>query len=182
MTRVPAGSKTARLFFALWPDEGVRAALAAIAEACRAECGGRPIPAENIHLTLAFLGEVNVGRISELTMVADAIRAPSFALVLDTRGYWRHNRIAWMGTRETPEGLRALAGDFSRALRARGLRSDTRDYTPHITLLRDAKRPPSSPQPAAISWAVKEFVLVRSRSGRQSSAYEVMTRWPLESV
>lgn len=56
---------TARLFFALWPDDLGRADLArAIHEAARS-CGGRPVPEHNLHATLVFLGSVAVNRLPE---------------------------------------------------------------------------------------------------------------------
>lgn len=177
-----ARAETCRLFFALWPDQHVRAVLAAIASLCGTECGGRAVPAPNIHLTLAFLGEVDSERVCEVSALAEAIRSRPFEWVLDTRGYWRRNRIVWMGGSETPPALRDLARELMEALRAHGVRYDTRDYVPHITLVRDARRPPRSPPPAPIVWPVSEFVLVRSTTGRQSSVYEILARWPLQPV
>jgi len=48
---------TIRLFFALWPDDATRRALAACASAVVAQTGGREVAAGNLHLTLAFIGE-----------------------------------------------------------------------------------------------------------------------------
>lgn len=175
-----ARRESARLFFALWPDDGVRAALSEIAVACAAECGGRRVPTANIHLTLAFLGEVDIERIPEVSALADAIRGRPFEWVLDTCGYWRHNRIAWVAASETPPALRDLAKQLTASLRGRGLRYETRDYVPHVTLVRDARRAPKSPQPAPIVWTVNEFVLVRSTTVRQSPAYEILARWRLQ--
>lgn len=165
----------------MWPEEKARVALAEVARACGEECGGRPVPAANIHLTLAFLGEVNLERVPEISALPDAIRGFPFDLTFDVRGYWRHNRIVWMGTTQTPAQLRELAMQLAQALRLRGLRHETREYVPHITLLRDARRTPRSPQPAPIAWRVDEFVLVRSTPSRQTSAYEIVQRWPLRT-
>jgi len=49
---------TRRLFFALWPDEATREQLAHITRKAVRGSGGRPIPVENLHSTLVFLGSV----------------------------------------------------------------------------------------------------------------------------
>ncbi len=49
-----------RLFFALWPDPPTRTALAMLVDGLPL-VGGRRVPAENLHLTLAFLGNVDEG-------------------------------------------------------------------------------------------------------------------------
>ncbi|HYL02781.1 MAG TPA: 2'-5' RNA ligase family protein, partial [Steroidobacteraceae bacterium] len=66
--RTPAAppERTRRLFFALWPDAAQRTVLAhAVRKAVR-NCGGRPVPAESLHVTLAFLGSVPESRMAEL--------------------------------------------------------------------------------------------------------------------
>ncbi len=46
-----------RLFFALWPSEEVRAGLAEVMASLDVR-GGKPVAAENLHITLLFLGSV----------------------------------------------------------------------------------------------------------------------------
>ena len=58
-----------RLFVALVPPEEVRRRLEAEGRALRGLCGGgRMVPRENLHLTLAFLGETDRRRAAERAM------------------------------------------------------------------------------------------------------------------
>lgn len=166
-----------RLFFAVWPDEAAARALAAAAREAHAGCGGRTMGRETLHLTLAFLGELDEARQAEAMAVAAAIRAAPFDLCLDRLGYWKHNRILWAGGDCPP--LAALAAGLNRGLTGAGFRLDRRDFAAHLTLLRNARCPALPSLAAPVAWPVREFVLARSRLAREGAAYEIVGRWPL---
>lgn len=168
-----------RLFFALWPDDAARAALGGLAGALQGECGGRAVPAANIHLTLVFLGDVTIARFADACRTAEGIAASRFDFEVGVVGYWRHNRIVWSGPAQCPEMLRGLVTGLESALAAAGFQLDRRVYVPHLTLLRNARRAPAMPKMAAIRWPVSEFVLVQSLRQDRGIRYEVLRRWPL---
>lgn len=170
-----AAGERARVFFALWPDDAVRQALSAAALRAQAECGGRAIAAEKIHLTLFFVGDVERARIAELESYAGAVAATPFDLATDVLGYWRHNRIVWAGAHATPVELGRLVTDLTSRLAAAGYRGEDRPYVPHVTLLRNARRAPREKSLPAPAWHAREFVLAESAEGR----YDVVSRWPL---
>jgi 2'-5' RNA ligase len=132
----------------------------------------------HVHLTLAFLGDVPAGRVVDVTTAADAIGVTPFELRIDTRGYWRHNRIVWAGSAQCPPPLRDLAAHLTGMLRAAGFQCETREYVPHITLLREARRAPVAQIAAAISWRADDFVLVRSVRRDGILVYEIVKQWP----
>jgi 2'-5' RNA ligase len=170
-------SGRARVFFALWPGDAVRAALADAAERAHAECGGRITAEHKIHLTLFFVGGIERSRIAELEECAKSVSAAPFDLDLDVLGYWRHNHIVWAGTRSTPAGLAALVSGLSGRLQVAGYRGDDRPYAPHVTLVRDAKHAPREPTLNVPRWEARDFVLVESAAG--GTRYDVIARWPL---
>lgn len=61
-----------RLFFALWADEAMRQAMAQATRKAASASGGHPVPAENLHVTLAFLGPVPERRLARLGEIARA--------------------------------------------------------------------------------------------------------------
>ena len=176
--RLTTPPRPARVFFALWPDDGVRDALHREAQRLHRNCGGRVMRRENVHLTLVFVGDVAVERLDELKAVAGTICGSSFELVLDRLGYWRHNRIVWASPLTVPEALRELVSSLEDRLKHAGFEFDERPYAPHITLLRDA-RAPGVPAPLHLDWPVADFVLVESARSDQGSAYRVLARWNL---
>ena len=169
-----------RLFFAVWPGPELAERLARWANQAAEATRGRVALTENIHLTLAFLGEIAESRLADVLAAARRVRAHGCNMRLDEARYWRHNRIVWVGTRETPAPLAALAADLQRELEAEGFRLDARPFQVHITLIRKAHAPrelPELPAPPALDWPVREFVLVRSNLERDGARYEVLERF-----
>lgn len=167
-----------RLFFALWPDDAVRAELGAIAASIAARAQGRGVPAAKLHLTLCFLGDVADERAPEAIEAANAVRGAGFDLVLDTLGSFRDARVAWAGLSRVPAELAALQSSLDGELRARGFMLEDRPFSAHATLARRIAKGVLRGAMAPIAWKVSQFVLVRSETGRGS--YTVMERWNLK--
>jgi 2'-5' RNA ligase len=173
-----ANSTVARVFFALWPESGVRDALAVLARDVRMECGGRATRPDTIHLTLFFVGEVERNRISDLQVAADAVRSAPFELVIDRLGYFRRARIAWAGA-ACPAALASLVTQLTGQLAVQGIESEDRPYVPHITLAREAVHKPTRTSFDPVIWRARDFVLVESVRAGSASAYEIVQRWGL---
>jgi RNA 2',3'-cyclic 3'-phosphodiesterase len=170
---------TQRLFFALWPDASVADALATLAQEIGAESGGRAMPAGNVHLTLAFLGEQPGSIARELCRAAARISSPAFDLVLDRVDSWRKNAVAWAGVRSVPPPLVALHQAIGRSLVDCGLAPETRPFAVHVTLARrisiEVRRPLAPP----LAWHATGFALVASELAATGARYRVLSRWPL---
>ena len=166
------------MFFALWPDDGVRDALHREAQRLHRNCGGRVMRRENVHLTLAFIGDVAVERLDELKSVAGTIAGRSFEFVLDQLGYWRHNRIVWAAPQSVPGPLREIVTALESGLKQAEFEFDRRPYAPHLTLLRNAREPRVLPA-LDVPWPVSDFALVQSVRDEHGSRYQVVASWPL---
>ncbi len=131
-------SEPKRLFFAIDLPDDARAQIIAWRAAHFASEDGRPVAAANLHLTLAFLGDVSNDKQCALVQLAGRIRQPGFTLHLDDAGQWLRSRVVWLGMRQPPRGLLQLA-NMLRAQAARsGCYQSPQPFHPHITLLRDA--------------------------------------------
>ena len=166
-----------RLFFALWPDDEVRAQLARWSRELHAAGGGRPTRPENLHVTLAFLGGVEEARVVEIERVAGEVAPHAAALVLDQRGYWKHNRIAWAGASVVPPGLERMVSELRGALAKSQIPFDAKAFVAHATLLRDAREPEALPAPAPIEWRLHGFALVQSVTLPRGSRYQIRKSW-----
>lgn len=155
-----------RLFFASWPPAEAARALSHWARQAQRGCGGRATRQERIHLTLSFLGDAD----PELARARGAaIRLPAHAFHIEQARYWAHNRIVWAGPRQTPAALQQLARELGEA----------REFSAHVTLLREAREPRGLPPPPALEWPVAQFTLVSSVLGPEGPSYEVLARYDL---
>jgi 2'-5' RNA ligase len=167
-----------RVFFALWPDPGLREALARLAAEVARETEGRATAREKLHLTLAFLGQQSVERIATLAALAPRVAFPAFTLALDEVGSFRASGIAWLGAGTPAPGLLALQAELASALRKEAFPVEERPYSPHLTLARRARKPASRRLAAPIAWRVSSFALVASDRGAAGPAYVSLGEWP----
>jgi 2'-5' RNA ligase len=175
----PEDGPRQRLFFALWPDDAVRARLNQAGEDLLGKRVKR-VPAANLHLTLAFAGAVTAPVRQCLQAAAGDIRCPAFELSIEHVGYWSRPRIYWAGPVHTPPPLWSLAGLLQTALGECGLQTETRPYQPHITLARKIQRVPDITRFAPIGWSIRHFSLLESVTGPRAASYQILGCWKLE--
>jgi len=128
-----------RLFIAIpLPEDAARRAFATLPEVLPAL---RRVKSENLHLTLAFLGETAEERLADVeaaTAEAAAEIAP-FRIRLDRASRFPERgrpRVVWLGIGEGLGPVERLGSGVAAGLRARGLRFDDRPLSPHLTLAR----------------------------------------------
>ena len=167
---------TRRLFFALWPDADVRAALAAHGRQ-QASRNGRAVAPDNLHITLAFVGGVTAEQRSCLETAASGVTRQPFAFSLDRVGFWARPRILWAGTSTMSAALLGLVDALNRALSPCGYVPDARPFQVHVTLARKAHRAPDVREIPPIMWQADGFCLVESVTGERGAEYHVLRRW-----
>lgn len=173
-------SEPKRLFFALEIPAPIQQQVIQWRAAQFPPEAGRPIAAANLHLTLAFLGEISEQKQQTLMELAGRIQQPAFTLTLDDAGHWPRSRVVWLGSRQPPRGLLQLA-NLLRAQAARsGCYQSPQPFHPHVTLLRNAAHQVSIPAPG-FHWTfpVTEFVLYSSQFSQGRTQYQPLARWSL---
>ncbi|GCF08619.1 RNA 2',3'-cyclic phosphodiesterase [Dictyobacter arantiisoli] len=101
----------------------------------------RCVDASNIHLTLAFLGELDDEQLAAAAAATQeaAQQATSFTYRLTGLGIFgspRQPRVLWMGLQEPTGSLTRLHASLSHSLIQRGFSVDSRPFSPHLTLAR----------------------------------------------
>lgn len=130
-----------RLFFAIQLEETIKDCLCGIMENMKQSAvQGNFTRRENLHLTLAFLGETNRLEAAQRAMNQTGCR--SFSLALEGLGKFarKGGNLYWVGFRESEE-LFSLQKMLSQNLSDAGFVLEKRRYTPHLTLGREIVLP-----------------------------------------
>ncbi len=123
-------SEPKRLFFALELPSAVQKQIVQWRATHFPEDAGRPVAADNLHLTLAFLGEVSAEKQRALAALAGRLRQPGFTLTLDDAGQWLRSRVVWLGTRQPPRVPAAARQHVARSGGAQRLLSEPAAVSP----------------------------------------------------
>jgi 2'-5' RNA ligase len=173
----PAKPVRRRVFFALWPDDTARTAIARATRDAVRHCGGKPTPVENLHVTLAFLGPITPDDLAKAEALTPPPAVP-FELVLDRLNLWARAQVLWVGSSTVPEALITLERELWDRLVELGFTRERRPYIPHVTLARKAQAARGAITP--VPWRIEGIALVESKTGPRSSRYTVLKSWPFD--
>ena len=127
---------------------------------------GNYTPAENLHLTLAFIGEA-----PDAEPIQDALSDFSFRpFELALEGMGCFGNLWWAGLAESAP-LTATVRRLHRALAEHGIPFDRKRFSPHITLIRKASGKLPAPLLKPVSMTVDSISLMRSDRGRHGMIY-----------
>lgn len=185
----------ARLFVACELPDELKSALGGVQDDLR-RLGGerlRWVRPEGIHVTLKFLGGVEIARIQGITN-ALASAVDSFELRLQPASVGGFGgarlRVVWVGLQGDVEGLTELAGRVEAALEPIGFPRERRPFAAHLTIARVRDQTPSAERrqlaslveryepPALPAVTFREVSLMRSHLGPQGSKYERLASFP----
>lgn len=170
---------TDRLFFALWPEPQVRAALEQRVQGLIRPLGGKPQRPDQWHVTLEFLGDVASERQAALHRAADRVRAEPFTLAFDALDHWRRPQVYCLASSQPSAPLMTLVRRLREALAEEGFAPDDREFRPHVTLARKVKAARRGALDPPLEWPADRFALVRSVTDPAGSRYEPLHWWNL---
>lgn len=195
---------TRRLFFALWPDSEQRAALAHATRKAVRSSGGRPVPEQSLHVTLAFMGGVPERRLAELQTIARRIAESAAAQAVagqnapihvsfDRLVHWARPRILCALDSEAPAdpqdaeppraaevtAAHALAEALKSETSAAGFTPDLKPFHAHVTVARKVAHARSGDLVPALRWQFGAFALIESRTHPSGPVYSVIDSYLL---
>jgi 2'-5' RNA ligase len=170
-----------RAFFGLPVPEAQRKRLEPYLGECSAIAPEfRWTPAANLHLTIRFIGSIELEVVDGIAAELDALQLNAFELALGEVGTFKRGRlvrVVWLQLRAGLDQARELAARVEAECVRAGLEPERRPFQPHLTLARARPRegaalavPPSAPE--LPSWRAEGLVLYSSHMGRGGSVYE----------
>ena len=154
-----------RLFIAIrLSDEMISSLTGTLHELKKAGVRGSYVPSQNLHLTLAFIGETK-----DAEAVKTALKTVSFKpfrLSLSEMGTF--GDLLWVGVKGN-QGLSGLVRDVRAALGAAGIPYDAKKFVPHITIVRGMSGSWRQVSVPKAEMAVKKVSLMKSdvRDGKR---------------
>lgn len=152
---------------------------------------GRPVPRDNLHLTLVYLGEVADRQAEAVDDALLSVHGDPFALTLAGTGTFGGSGpgTVWIGTRPSLQ-LDALQRKVQSVLHGAGIAPARQRFRPHVTLAHMA-RGAGSGEVAELArvlsvWGAVEcapcvvtgFALFRSLPGRDGPRHEALADYP----
>ncbi len=158
-----------RLFIAIRLSEEMKKALVACMHDLKKQgVDGNYVPAQNLHMTLAFIGEYDDP--SKVKEVIRRVPLPEFRLTLSEKRNF--GNILWAGVKGNQK-LKTYVKDLRAALSTEGIPFDNEKFVPHITLIRkvSAKKPYQVHLPKA-DMTVKKASLMKSEQKNGKMVYK----------
>ena len=156
-----------RLFVAICLSPSVRDALTDRISSLRVQGTGSFTRPENLHLTLAFIGETDRLEVAEAAL-RRAAAGGAFSITTGDLGCFED--LWWVGIRENT-ALEQLALDVQRALRDAGFPIEDRPWRPHITLVRRWRGPEPQVSFTPVSMWVEKLTLMKSEQSKGKQVY-----------
>ena len=189
--------KILRLFIAVRIPDDVKAQICAgpLSGAALNRPGLRPVPAQNLHLTLHFIGETPETKLPDIDSALERAVGgiAGFRVRLVGGGCFpnrRSPRVFWIGIdSEASQALGSLAKTVKNELRKAGIGGDPKPFRPHITVARVGERFDAAADTGAVlaalagyeteAFPVAAVYCYSSDLSRGKPVYEKVIRKPL---
>ena len=183
-----------RVFAGLPLPEALAASVVKALAPARARFQARWVPAENLHVTLQFFGDLDDAALSAVkeTFDQEELRRPAIESRLGPAGQFppRGNaRVLWIGLDKGGAEVRAFWETLERLLAPLGrsggplekLSREDRDFTPHITVARSGNSPVRNDWASevvipAVEFSISELILYQSLLGSGGARYAPLKR------
>ena len=154
----------------------------------------RWIREDGIHITLKFLGEVDEGKVKQVTSALETISSLHSAVRILISGLGTfpekgRPRIIWLGAREETGHLKGLVEGIEKEMEKIGFEKETRYFKPHVTIGRVKRyRDPGKGffmkqehrEISFGSFQAEQIVLMKSTLLPDGARYEKIATFPLK--
>lgn len=160
-----------RCFVAAWPDDTTRESLDTLLAELRPRVpAARPMQARNLHLTLAFIGELD-DAVAAIIAPVDTVDTGPIDWLVDCLGWFPRARVAWAGG-PTNDRLTAAVTAARASLERLAVPFDRKPFVPHVTLFRDVRRfDCSGPLSPPLRWRTDHVALYAAGRDDRGPAY-----------
>ncbi len=162
-----------RLFFGILPDrENTEQLLALLPQI---PPPAKPVAANNLHLTLLFLGQSTATQARQLCEALSQLSLPAFSVALEQWQVWQEPRVLCLAGEIADPALSELYQQLRTSAAACDFSPPQHTLQPHITLARRSKTLPELP-PLHVQLFASTLILFHSQSTPQGVRYQPLWR------
>ena len=174
-----ASTLNMRLFFGLKPEPKIALEIATWRDKALPPMR-HSVHVDNLHITLAFLGEIHESQLETLMSSAAQVAASPFEISMNQMGYWRKPDLLWIAAERIPDAIIALAKELGSLSVSMGSRREKRAYFPHITIVRNCRVPPPiNIIKPVFTLCFSHYSLFESINTRSGVRYRQLQDWQL---
>lgn len=142
------------------------------------------VPTLNLHLNLAFLGNLTEEQIEALFDMVNDIQFNPINIDINTIGHWQQHEILWVGAKDQNKGFYDLSQKLKCIGKKLNLDMDENTYVPHIGIYRHCQLCPkiSKIQPLEFHFTFDTFVLFQTLAMSHGIDYHIIRHWKAQSI
>jgi len=164
-----------RLFFGLWPDADTRRQCFDVARQFKKH--GRLVSADNLHITLLFIGATTAEQEQALIAAASAIRFRPMRVSFERISHWRKPAVCCLTSFSNDDATVALVEQLRQIVAAQQMPLENQPFQAHVTLLRKCNVAPPALDIQPIDWHSDSFCLLESCSTPVGVQYRIVRQW-----
>jgi len=162
-----------RLFLAICPPMSLTQT---IAQSIRLPIDCRPVPAENYHVTLVFLGLVEPELQVEICRSMAQVTSTPFTVQFRQITHWEKPKVLCLTDSKVNGALLNVVTQIKKSVEKLGVSVERRPFQAHLTVAKGVLRPHVDAV-NRISWQVDSFCLLESISVSPGVRYAVIQKW-----
>ena len=166
-------SMAKRLFLAICPPMSLTQT---IAQSIRLPIDCRPVPAENYHVTLVFLGLVEPEVQVEICRSMAQVQSTPFTVQFRQITHWEKPKVLCLTDSKANGALLNVVTQIKKSVEKLGVSVERRPFQAHLTVAKGVLRPHVDAV-NRISWQVDSFCLLESICVSSGVRYEVIQKW-----
>ncbi|MBK8816778.1 MAG: RNA 2',3'-cyclic phosphodiesterase [Methylococcaceae bacterium] len=163
-----------RLFFALWPNENAREQCIHVLNSVSLK-QARPVQAANIHVTLLFLGNLDLAKEESLRRELMNVSVPSITLLFNRLSFWEKSGVICLTATDSCPEIESVVENLEKLARKSTIQVDRRPFKPHVTLVKNVKTQIEL-KFEPIIWHSDSFCLVESCRFNDSIEYRIVEK------
>jgi len=141
----------------------------------------KSIAAENLHMTMCFIGDVSSQQEQQLIELAGQLETHIVNMDFTYLGVFSKPGVLYIAPSDDSIAASNLATQLKKIASTLSIRTDKRRFSPHVSLFRKVKHLPEIQHMPLFKVVFSDLVLYKSILGAKGVTYHQIASWPLSA-